>query len=99
MQAINAGILKVMAKMGISTIASYKGAQVFEALGVADPVVDACFAGTPSRIGGVGFRDLAADALAQHATAYLGIPLPAGSADARALPNPGDYMYRYFPAA
>ena len=55
-QAVNAGVLKVMAKMGISTIASYKGAQIFEALGLAAPVVHACFAGTPSRIGGIGWQ-------------------------------------------
>ncbi len=93
-QAINASVLKVMAKMGISTIASYKGAQIFEALGLAAPVVDACFAGTPSRIGGIGFEGLAADALAQHALAFGGIEFPEGTADAYALPDPGDYHYR-----
>ena len=80
--------------MGISTIASYKGAQIFEALGLASSVVDACFAGTPSRIGGIGFEGLAADALALHAAAYSGTRFPAGSADANALPDPGDYHYR-----
>ncbi|CAL8462475.1 g2008 [Coccomyxa elongata] len=94
MKAINASVLKVMAKMGISTIASYKGAQIFEALGLAAPVVDACFAGTPSRIGGIGFEGLAADALAQHALAFGGIAFPEGTADAYALPDPGDYHYR-----
>ena len=93
-QAINAGVLKVMAKMGISTIASYKGAQIFEALGLAGPVVDACFAGTPSRIGGIGWEGLAADALALHAAAYSGVAYPQGSADAYAMPDPGDYHYR-----
>jgi glutamate synthase (NADPH/NADH) len=94
-QAINAGILKVMAKMGISTIASYKGAQIFEALGLAQPVVTACFAGTPSRIGGVGFEGLAVDALRLHSLAYGGIQFPEGTADAYALPDPGDYFYRF----
>ncbi|EIE24001.1 glutamate synthase, NADH-dependent [Coccomyxa subellipsoidea C-169] len=93
-KAINASVLKVMAKMGISTIASYKGAQIFEALGLAKPVVDACFAGTPSRIGGIGFEGLAADALAQHALAFSGTAFPEGTADAYALPDPGDYHYR-----
>lgn len=96
-QAINASVLKVMAKMGISTIASYKGAQIFEALGLAKPVVDACFAGTPSRIGGIGFEGLAADALAQHALAFSGTAFPEGTADAYALPDPGDYHYRCAP--
>ena len=50
------GMLKVMAKMGISTLQSYKGAQIFEALGLADDVVNLCFAGTASRIKGVEFR-------------------------------------------
>lgn len=52
-----------MAKMGISTLASYKGAQIFEALGLGDEVIAACFKGTPSRIGGVSFEQLGADAL------------------------------------
>ena len=93
-QAINAGVLKVMAKMGISTIASYKGAQIFEALGLGHDVVHACFAGTPSRIGGIGFNGLAADALSLHALAFSSTAYPEGSADAYALPDPGDYHFR-----
>ena len=54
---------QTMAKMGISTLASYKGAQIFEALGLGDEVIAACFRGTPSRIGGVSFEQLGADAL------------------------------------
>ena len=54
---------KTMAKMGISTLASYKGAQIFEALGLGDEVIQACFKGTPSRIGGATFEQLGADAL------------------------------------
>eukprot|EP00955_Chlamydomonas_euryale_P074730 362112-Chlamydomonas_euryale.AAC.5 len=77
-----------MAKMGISTLASYKGAQIFEALGVGAEVIDECFRGTPSRIGGIGFAQFGADALQLHAAAYGG-PAPNGSADALALPNPG----------
>jgi glutamate synthase (NADPH/NADH) len=68
-RAVGVGLLKVMAKMGISTLASYKGAQIFEALGLADPVVAACFRGTVSRIGGAGFSRLGADALQLHAAA------------------------------
>ena len=85
----------MMAKMGISTIASYKGAQIFEALGVAGDVVHACFAGTPSRIGGIGFLGLAADALTLHQLAFSSKVFPEGSADAYALPDPGDYHFRY----
>lgn len=50
-QAMQTGISKVMAKMGISTLQSYKGAQIFEAVGLAEDVIDKCFKGTPSRLG------------------------------------------------
>ncbi|KAI9846186.1 MAG: glutamate synthase [NADH] [Sclerophora amabilis] len=60
------GILKVMSKMGISTLQSYKGAQIFEALGVDDTVVDRCFAGTATRIRGLTFELIAQDAFAFH---------------------------------
>ena len=65
------GMLKVMAKMGISTLQSYKCAQIFEAVGLAEEVVDLCFAGTASRIKGVGFDLLAEEALMRH---HLGYP-------------------------
>ncbi|MGD2083641.1 MAG: glutamate synthase large subunit, partial [Chromatiales bacterium] len=60
-QGINKGLYKVMSKMGISTIASYRGAQLFEAVGLHHEVVDLCFRGTLSRIEGAGFADLEAD--------------------------------------
>ncbi|MCJ1224213.1 glutamate synthase [NADH] [Toensbergia leucococca] len=60
------GILKVMSKMGISTLQSYKGAQIFEALGVDDTVVDRCFTGTATRIKGMTFELIAQDAFAFH---------------------------------
>ncbi|WP_297391691.1 glutamate synthase large subunit [Acidiferrobacter sp.] len=60
-KGINKGFLKIMSKMGISTIASYRGAQLFEAIGLADEVVDLCFRGTTSRIGGSTFADFACD--------------------------------------
>lgn len=60
------GILKVMSKMGISTLQSYKGAQIFEALGVDDAVVDRCFTGTATRIKGITFELIAQDAFALH---------------------------------
>ncbi|KAF2097422.1 glutamate synthase-like protein [Rhizodiscina lignyota] len=60
------GILKVMSKMGISTLQSYKGAQIFEALGIDDEVVDRCFTGTATRIKGMTFELIAQDAFALH---------------------------------
>jgi len=84
------GMLKVMAKMGISTLQSYKGAQIFEAVGLADEVMETCFTGTASRISGVGFEVLAAEALARHAVGY---PLRrAGKNDQ--LENTGQYHWR-----
>ncbi|GLI72445.1 glutamate synthase [NADH] [Penicillium ochrochloron] len=64
------GILKVMSKMGISTLQSYKGAQIFEALGIDDSVIDRCFAGTASRIRGITFDLIAQDAFAFHERGY-----------------------------
>ncbi|WP_430460401.1 glutamate synthase large subunit [Thalassolituus sp. LLYu03] len=60
-KAIRKGLLKVMSKMGISTVASYRGSQLFEAVGLSKEVVDLCFAGVPSRIGGATFADFQAD--------------------------------------
>jgi glutamate synthase (NADPH/NADH) large chain len=84
------GMLKVMAKMGISTLQSYKGAQIFEALGLRDEVIDLCFAGTPSRIQGVGFDVLAEETLRRHA---LGYPLTEIER-AKSLPNTGEFHWR-----
>lgn len=70
-KALQNGILKVMSKMGISTLQSYKGAQIFEILGISASVVQKCFTGTASRIRGVGFPGLAADAFQLHELAYL----------------------------
>src|SRR5581483_3257972 len=69
-EAVNLGLLKIMSKMGISAIASYRGAQIFEILGLEQDVVDRCFAGTSSPIGGIGLRELAEDVLARHAEAF-----------------------------
>lgn len=87
-KAMETGIAKVMAKMGISTIQSYKGAQIFEAVGLAEDVIDRCFRGTPSRIGGVTLEQLAGEALARHAFAYE------QSIDALVLRNPGEFHWR-----
>ncbi|MDD5194234.1 MAG: glutamate synthase large subunit [Candidatus Omnitrophica bacterium] len=69
-QAVCAGIFKIISKMGISTLQSYRGAQIFEALGVNEEVIDACFTGTVSRIGGVGFGEIAKEAIMRHGAAY-----------------------------
>ncbi|MFO7288233.1 MAG: glutamate synthase large subunit, partial [Gammaproteobacteria bacterium] len=84
------GMLKVMAKMGISTLQSYKGAQIFEALGLDDEVVDRCFAGTVSRLKGVGFDVLEQESLRRHALGY-----PQREEDKlTGLPNPGEFHWR-----
>jgi glutamate synthase domain-containing protein 2/glutamate synthase domain-containing protein 1/glutamate synthase domain-containing protein 3 len=68
--AVEAGVLKVLSKIGISTLQSYRGAQIFEALGVHEEVIDRAFVGTPSRIGGVKFAQVAAETLTRHSEAY-----------------------------
>ena len=84
------GILKVMGKMGISTLQSYKGAQIFEAVGVQSEVIDLCFTDTASRLQGVGFDVLAQEILRRH---ELGFPRTT-SANVVGLPNPGEYHWR-----
>eukprot|EP00798_Chlamydomonas_sp_ICE-L_P026060 gene26060-11762_t len=96
-KSIGVGILKVMAKMGISTMMSYKGAQVFECLGLSDEVVATCFKGTASRIGGATFEMLGADALRLHGMAYGSREFPEGTADSKAIMDSGDYHYRSGP--
>ncbi|HEY8406900.1 MAG TPA: glutamate synthase large subunit [Gaiellaceae bacterium] len=73
-KGIAKGLLKTMSKMGISTIPSYCGAQIFEAVGLAPELVETYFTGTASRIGGIGLRDLAEESLARHARAYPETP-------------------------
>jgi glutamate synthase (NADPH/NADH) large chain len=89
-QAVAKGMLKVMAKMGISTLQSYKGGQIFEALGIADEVIDRCFHGTVSRLQGVDFAVLEQEALRRHA---LGYPLDPTD-QLPSLPNPGEFHWR-----
>ncbi len=84
------GMLKVMGKMGISTLQSYKGAQIFEAVGLRDEVIDRCFAGTASRVQGVGFDILAEESLRRHA---LGFP-PRQVDREPMLPTPGEFHWR-----
>jgi glutamate synthase (NADPH) large chain len=89
-QAVAKGMLKVMAKMGISTLQSYKGAQIFEALGLADKIIERCFHGTVSRLQGASFAVLEEETLRRHALGYPRDPedkLPT-------LPNPGEFHWR-----
>ena len=69
-KAIRKGVVKVMSKMGISTIQSYRGAQIFEAIGLGRPLVDKYFEKTPSRIGGVGLAEIAEETLYHHRRAF-----------------------------
>jgi glutamate synthase (NADPH/NADH) large chain len=84
------GMLKVMAKMGISTLQSYKGAQIFEAVGLKSDVIERCFAGTASRIQGVNLDVLAEESLRRHSLGY-----PERAVDRLPiLQNPGEFHWR-----
>jgi len=69
-KAVGGGLLKIFSKMGISTLQSYKGAQIFEAFGIGEKVMEKCFDGTVSRIGGLDFDDIAKEALIRHKAAF-----------------------------
>ncbi len=71
-KAMNKGLAKVLSKMGISTLSSYHGAQIFEAIGLSTELVQAHFAGTSSRLGGLGAADVARESLARHHVAFHG---------------------------
>src|SRR6059036_1388773 len=94
--AAEQGLLKVLSKMGISTLSSYCGAQIFEALGLGGEVIEQCFTGTVSSIGGVGFAEIAEDVLARHQSAYGGGGGGGGGGDSaeRVLPDHGRVRYR-----
>ncbi|KAG1666594.1 putative glutamate synthase [NADPH] [Nymphon striatum] len=83
------GISKVMAKMGISTLQSYKGAQIFEAVGLSSEVVDKCFHNTGSRLSGVTFKVLAEEIIERHKLSY-----DAANCDNLVLRDPGFYHWR-----
>ncbi len=69
-ESINKGLLKILSKMGISTLRSYFGAQLFEAMGIGKELIDKYFEGTPSKIGGIGLEDIARDALKDYEKAH-----------------------------
>lgn len=89
--ALGKGVLKVMSKMGISTVASYRGAQVFECLGLAQDVIDDYFTGTTSRLGGVGLDVIAHEVEARHRVAY---PVSGVGNAHRKLAVGGEYQWR-----
>jgi glutamate synthase (ferredoxin) len=72
--AVEDGVLKILSKMGISTVDSYRGAQIFECIGLASEVVDLCLTGTPSVVGGIGWDELGGDVLARHADSGIASP-------------------------
>ena len=90
LKAAQKGILKIMSKMGISTIQSYCGAQIFEAVGLNDGLIKRYFTWTPSRVGGIGIAEIEAETVRRHAAAYLD-PSLNGS---RVLPAGGFYQWR-----
>ena len=85
-KAIDQGVLKIMSKMGISTVGSYRGAQIFEALGLSEELIADCFPGTPSRISGITYEHLAEEVLTWHRLAF--------QANATSLDPGGYYKYR-----
>ena len=88
-KAATKGVIKVMAKMGISAIQSYRGAQVFEAVGLRQDVIDEYFTWTPSRVGGIGMDVIAHEVLVRHRAAF-----PERRVDNHALPPGGQYQWR-----
>jgi glutamate synthase (NADPH) large chain len=88
-KALNKGLLKIMSKMGVSTVASYTGAQIFEAIGLGEDVISTCFAGTASRLSGVGFEVLAQEAASRAVVAAGGPGL-----SHRRLEIGGEYQWR-----
>jgi glutamate synthase domain-containing protein 2/glutamate synthase domain-containing protein 1/glutamate synthase domain-containing protein 3 len=90
--AVEKGLLKIMSKMGISVIGSYRGAQIFEAIGIGSGLIERCFAGTSSKIEGVGFAEVALESLTRHRQAFSrAVP----GADAKVeLGDPGYYRFR-----
>jgi glutamate synthase (ferredoxin) len=84
--AISDGVLKIMSKMGISTLDSYRSAQIFEAVGLGPDVIDRCLRGTPSQVGGIGLRELGEDVIARHDLAH---------APRAALASPGFFKFKH----
>ena len=89
-KATHKGLLKIISKMGISTIHSYRGAQIFEAVGLGQELIDRFFTWTPSRVGGIGLEEVETDVMRRHRSAY-----PKAVADGHAdLEQGGGYAWR-----
>ncbi|QBR90887.1 glutamate synthase large subunit [Nocardioides euryhalodurans] len=90
-KALGKGVLKVMSKMGVSTVASYTGAQIFEAVGLSQAVVDKYFTGTTSKLGGIELDTIAEEVARRHAVAY---PRAGIAPSHRQLAIGGEYQWR-----
>ncbi|WP_158867969.1 glutamate synthase large subunit [Leifsonia sp. AG29] len=90
-KALGKGVLKIMSKMGISTVSSYAGAQAFEAVGLSQEFVDQYFTGTTSKLGGVGIEVIAAENLSRHSAAY---PSEGAALAHERLATGGEYQWR-----
>jgi glutamate synthase (NADPH/NADH) large chain len=90
-KALGKGVLKVMSKMGISTVSSYRAAQIFEAVGLSQELIDRHFCGTTSRLEGIGLDGIAAEVAARHSKAY---PKAALGNEPEVLPSGGQYKWR-----
>jgi glutamate synthase (ferredoxin) len=88
-KAVTKGVIKVMSKMGISTVQGYQGAQIFEAVGLSEALVARYFTGTPSRVGGIGLEELAQESERRHAAAF-----DERTPDFHTLPIGGDWQWR-----
>ncbi|WP_028654369.1 glutamate synthase large subunit [Nocardioides sp. J54] len=90
-KALGKGVVKVMSKIGVSTVASYTGAQIFECVGLSQEVIDRYFTGTTSKLGGIGVEEIAREVKARHDKAYPVSGIPAAH---RELEIGGEYQWR-----
>ncbi|MFI6024520.1 glutamate synthase large subunit [Amycolatopsis magusensis] len=90
-KALGKGVRKTMSKMGVSTVASYTGAQIFEAIGLGEEVISTCFTGTTSRLGGIGFETIAEEVARRHRRAF---PADGVRPSHRELETGADYQWR-----
>jgi len=90
-KSLEDGLLKIMSKMGISVLGSYRGAQIFEAIGIGEKVIERCFNGTPSQVGGIGFAEIARESLTRHEKAFAPVPQDGKS---QQLEDAGYYRFR-----
>mgnify|MGYP000458437209 CR=1 FL=1 len=90
--ALESGLLKIMSKMGISVLASYHGAQIFEAIGIGPKVIEQCFWRTASQVGGIGYVEIARESLTRHEKGFA--PVPTEPPSVVKLEDPGFYRFR-----